>query len=494
MPASGPAGTVSRAPSVGVLEIASATLGLVSISLILFAYERALIPLYGSGPTTYLLNKIVLATVLLAAVISLNTTRTWLYTAIALAAAPNATYWGAVWTSRMKDPVVGPALTHAVVLAPLIFFLTTSVVGAKLTPTDRQHSSASVPFSSRVIAAGVTFLVGRRLSQRVWSNLELLNNISESQFYLVLAGLSWCLYICKSSFPLASPKRKGLSLSEIQIKSILVVAFVAFWGSTYEKLSSPVLPHPLKETFTHPNAPIQVHFSVQSVTGLIVVGEVLPPHGYDGQADQVMHSLRYLRASHSLLGGVWTESKVHTLDDEPPVIDSLGKQLGDSIYSTFVLQEAVRLVNSTERGKAESIEHVLVIGLGTGISATAFSRHGLSTTIVEIDPAVYDAARRFFGLPNPGPGNVFLEDARGWAANKRDSIQAGNKETLYDIVVHDCFSGGGVPEHIFTVEFWKDLKMVMQPEGIVVVVSTIRLPRALRSSLRGTELRRDPQD
>lgn len=115
-------------------------------------------------------------------------------------------------------------------------------------------------------------------------------------------------------------------------------------------------------------------------------------------------------------------------------------------------------------------------GLGVGIAATAFIRHGISTTIVEIDPAVYDAASTYFGLPDPGPGKVFLEDARSWAAQKRASVQAGNKETLYDIVIHDCFYGGGVPQHIFTMEFWDDLKAVIQPEGVVVVVSFLASP------------------
>ena len=50
-------------------------------------------------------------------------------------------------------------------------------------------------------------------------------------------------------------------------------------------------------------------------------------------------------------------------------------------------------------------------------------------------------------------------------------IRTGSKENLYDIVVHDCFSGGGVPEHIFTTEFWNDLKQIMNAEGILVVVS-----------------------
>lgn len=164
--------------------------------------------------------------------------------------------------------------------------------------------------------------------------------------------------------------------------------------------------------------------------------------------------------------------------------------IGDSIYATFVLQEAARLINSTATGKAESWKDALIMyvqhrclrimylnflkwtcsGLGTGISATALSKHGIATTIVEIDPAVYNASRTFFGLPDPGPGRVFLEDARLWTFNKRASIEAKRESASFDFVVHDCFSGGGVPQHIFTVEFWEDLKVTMRPDAILVVV------------------------
>lgn len=88
--------------------------------------------------------------------------------------------------------------------------------------------------------------------------------------------------------------------------------------------------------------------------------------------------------------------------------------------------------------------------------------------MVEIDPAVYDAARRWFGLPDPGPWNIFLEDARQFVERRSREI---GPENLYDIVVHDCFSGGGVPAHIFTTEFWNNLKQIMNTEGILVVVS-----------------------
>jgi len=247
------------------------------------------------------------------------------------------------------------------------------------------------------------------------------------------------------------------------------VAFNSFWWPIHYRLFNPVLPHPLREPYTHPTYPLRVLSAEESVTGLITVAEWLPPTGRGSGDDEMLHSARYLRASHSILGGVWMYDKVHVLDGEQPVKDSLGVPLGDSIYSTFVVQEAVRLVNSTRTGTTDAWSNALVIGLGAGISPTAFARHGISTTIVEIDPAVYRAARTFFGLPDPGADKIVLQDARAWISQKLANIEAHQQETLFDFVVHDCFSGGGVPEHLFTVQFWDDLKKVMQPDGVLVV-------------------------
>jgi spermidine synthase len=133
-----------------------------------------------------------------------------------------------------------------------------------------------------------------------------------------------------------------------------------------------------------------------------------------------------------------------------------------------VLQEAARFVDSTKKGKNEEYNSALIIGLGAGIAASSFQRHGMSTTIVEIDPAVYQAARSYFGLRDPGTGRVFLEDAGAWVENR--SLQSVGSEELFDVVVHDCFSGGGVPEHIYTSEFWRALKAIMHPEGVLAVV------------------------
>jgi hypothetical protein len=98
---------------------------------------------------------------------------------------------------------------------------------------------------------------------------------------------------------------------------------------------------------------------VQSTTGLVVVGEALPIMANEGVT--AIQSMRYLRASHSLLGGVWIGDMVATINNAPPVVDSEGTPLGDSVYATFVLQEAARLVDNTGMGKDRKRENALIM-------------------------------------------------------------------------------------------------------------------------------------
>ena len=99
--------------------------------------------------------------------------------------------------------------------------------------------------------------------------------------------------------------------------------------------------------YVHPTSPIRILSSSQSVTGRIVVGEDLN------------HGFRYLRADHSILGGVWIGDKVVRIGEDGKMqragdvqgsglfrTDIHGAKLGDSIYSAFVLQEGARLHRS----------------------------------------------------------------------------------------------------------------------------------------------------
>lgn len=262
----------------------------------------------------------------------------------------------------------------------------------------------------------------------------------------------------------------------------------------------PTLPKPLTTPFLHPTAPLRIMSSVSSpYSGVVVVGEVLPPNAAAIEAGNVTepHSIRYLRAGHSLLGGVWMGDRSWKKDKSGPVsYDSLSTPLGDSIYGTFVTQEAARLAQVSEGKPAKNALMMYVpeflaqectsdgsvcSGLGTGIAASAFIDHGLSTTVVEIDPAVYQAAKTYFGFAPPEPNKVFISDARGWVLSRTHEEQTGwesapverTPDETFDIIVHDCFSGGGVPAHLFSVGFFRELLKVTNPHGVVAVVGQI---------------------
>jgi len=125
-------------------------------------------------------------------------------------------------------------------------------------------------------------------------------------------------------------------------------------------LGPPLLPQPTTRPYTHPNFPLRILSSLASVTGTIVVGESLPSDSWvPGTHEHQPPSLRYLRASHSILGGVWIGDQVSTRGDSAPLLDAEGTPLGDSIYSAFVLQEAVRLVDTTGRAIQSGQEKAL---------------------------------------------------------------------------------------------------------------------------------------
>lgn len=71
--------------------------------------------------------------------------------------------------------------------------------------------------------------------------------------------------------------------------------------------------------------------------------------------------MRYLRASHSLLGGNWVGEKYFARDPKTVLFkDEAGATLGDTIYSAFVVQEAVRLFEIEGRSFDEG-EHALLM-------------------------------------------------------------------------------------------------------------------------------------
>ncbi|GAA5948651.1 hypothetical protein JCM3765_004958 [Sporobolomyces pararoseus] len=207
-----------------------------------------------------------------------------------------------------------------------------------------------------------------------------------------------------------------------------------------------------------PKSSSHILASKKSSTGVIVVGEqeIPGPNGAEG------YRFRYLRADHSLLGGLWTgvsEMELKRMRSE--VTEDEVVKRAESIYSTFILQELIRLVETPEDLPHQTPEQGLVIGLGAGLIARALDQHQVNLTICEIDPVVYQFARKYFAVPEPS--EVVLRDAKAWL----EEGAGGGK--VFDYIVHDVFTGGQVPASLFTVEFWSTLRQRLHHSGILAV-------------------------
>ncbi|GAA5926024.1 hypothetical protein JCM10213_007349 [Rhodosporidiobolus nylandii] len=259
--------------------------------------------------------------------------------------------------------------------------------------------------------------------------------------------------------PSPSSSLPSFPLRIASLASLLLLAHLTALTSSHCPTSPSSLPPPSSKS--------RVLSSRLSTTGWIVVGEQsVPVPG--GGGDEMEMTFRYLRADHSLLGGLWVGPSRWELEREQRARGGRGEvteqevvRRAESIYSTFILQELVRLVQPPPDLPRQSPEQGLIIGLGAGLSARALAAHGVNLTVCEIDPEVYKAARTHFGVEEPA--EVVLEDAVQWVDEQND----GGK--LFDYIIHDVFTGGALPTSLFTFEFWASLKPLLHPAGVLAV-------------------------
>ncbi len=104
-------------------------------------------------------------------------------------------------------------------------------------------------------------------------------------------------------------------------------------------------------------------------------------------------------------------------------------------------------------------KRALVIGLGAGLMAGTLQRdYGLTVDAVEIDPAMVEAARRYFGyVPS---GDIFVEDGRRFLERT---------DRRYDLIFLDAFGGEAPPFHLFTLESFEAMRQRLQPGGLLTI-------------------------
>ncbi len=110
-------------------------------------------------------------------------------------------------------------------------------------------------------------------------------------------------------------------------------------------------------------------------------------------------------------------------------------------------------------GLTPKVNRALIVGLGAGKMANILhDRYGIKTDTLEIDPAVAEAATDYFGFKPSGES--IIGDAR---------YEIRHLKGPYDLIIHDCFTGGSEPSHLLTVETLAQLRGMLSDNGIMAL-------------------------
>ena len=105
---------------------------------------------------------------------------------------------------------------------------------------------------------------------------------------------------------------------------------------------------------------------------------------------------------------------------------------------------------------------LLMVGLG-GAAVTNFLSEwfpNLHIDVVEIDKKVIEVSKKYFYLRESSRYRIFQEDGRVF-------VQKRKGRELYDWVILDAFKSGSIPYHLKTHQFYKEIREILNPDGIV---------------------------
>ncbi len=107
-------------------------------------------------------------------------------------------------------------------------------------------------------------------------------------------------------------------------------------------------------------------------------------------------------------------------------------------------------------------KEILILGMGAGTSAKQFLKYfNANVDAVEIDPAVIEAGKEYFGLKESERLHIYAEDARPFLQNSKK---------MYDVIELDVYHGGVyAPFYVLTQEFFQSAFDHLTPGGVLVM-------------------------
>jgi len=138
---------------------------------------------------------------------------------------------------------------------------------------------------------------------------------------------------------------------------------------------------------------------------------------------------------------IYTESVYNTRDDKDLPVD----------YTRFMTAGLMY---------AKNVHSILEIGFGGGRTAWYLHRSlpTVPITSVELDPAVVQLAKKYFGIRDEPNFQVVNRDGRLFLSESKDR---------YDIILIDAYRGPFVPFHLLTKEFYQIVKDHLAEGGVV---------------------------
>ncbi len=141
----------------------------------------------------------------------------------------------------------------------------------------------------------------------------------------------------------------------------------------------------------------------------------------------------------------------------------------NALQTCIRLEQPQRLMMPYTRGLFAGLfanpqaQRILVIGLGGGVIPKAM-RHidpTMQIDVVELDPAVVEVAKQYFGYREDARMRTFVSDGRVFVrAQRRAAVH-------YDLVIIDAYEKVYVPEHMLTQEFISEVKSLLTPGGVI---------------------------
>jgi spermidine synthase len=106
-------------------------------------------------------------------------------------------------------------------------------------------------------------------------------------------------------------------------------------------------------------------------------------------------------------------------------------------------------------------ERILIVGLGGGTIPSFLHKHYPRTRIdvVDIDPVVVEAAKKFFAFREDATLHAYVDDGRRFTENCRQP---------YDVIFLDAFGSESIPYHLATREFLQAVRAAVSPKGVVL--------------------------